>query len=347
MHHSLSLAELYSRLTRSKFCRTLKHFWDNFIFNWDVLLHGNPAVDVFNGVKLAAGGELGVGVGEEKWGSGEREVLEGFIGRTNGLIDILVSRFGDMPHASASVLSSRMQTIKEWHGNSRYIKASDGVVFSGTGAIARLSIKAISSWVEMLYLHGNDAYGVRDDLSTSSRRKRIKPVKSSENQSATKKEGDVLSSQSPSWVKSSVRPAGRSRSSYGIPPPIAVKSKESTADAETNQEQTKCVGLQHECGTDAQAGVDEVPSSTDTLMKILTLGIYGSKWENTSRKTPTRRNISNIQEIEAGERQTSSPSKLRSSSLVEQAPLDGFFMIGLLGDNDQDVSTYFPIPLEY
>ena len=60
-----------------------------------MLLHGNPAVEIFNGLKLAAGGELGIGVGEEDWGSGEREVLEGFIGRTEGLVDLVVARFGD------------------------------------------------------------------------------------------------------------------------------------------------------------------------------------------------------------------------------------------------------------
>ena len=52
-------------------------------------------MDIYGGIKLAAGGELGMGVGEEEWGSGEREVLEHFQSRTEGLVDLMVSRFGD------------------------------------------------------------------------------------------------------------------------------------------------------------------------------------------------------------------------------------------------------------
>jgi hypothetical protein len=33
-----------------------------------LLLTGNPIVDIYNGIKLSAGGELGIGVGEEEWG---------------------------------------------------------------------------------------------------------------------------------------------------------------------------------------------------------------------------------------------------------------------------------------
>ena len=58
------------------------------------MLHGNPATSVFAGIKIAACGELGIGVGEEERGSGEREVLEGFVERTEGLVDLVVSKFG-------------------------------------------------------------------------------------------------------------------------------------------------------------------------------------------------------------------------------------------------------------
>ena len=44
-------------------------------------MHGNPATSLYGGIKVAACGELGMGVGEEERGSGEREVLEGFVGR--------------------------------------------------------------------------------------------------------------------------------------------------------------------------------------------------------------------------------------------------------------------------
>jgi hypothetical protein len=79
LHHGPSLSDMYVKLTTDKFSAILDRFWTRFCRNWDVLLHGNPAVDIFGGLKLAAGGELGYGVGEEDWGSGDREVLEDLV----------------------------------------------------------------------------------------------------------------------------------------------------------------------------------------------------------------------------------------------------------------------------
>jgi hypothetical protein len=79
LHHATKLEELYHRVGRSTLGSLLERYWTGFARSWDVLLHGNPIVDIYNGVKLAAGGELGIGVGEEEWGSGEREVLEDFV----------------------------------------------------------------------------------------------------------------------------------------------------------------------------------------------------------------------------------------------------------------------------
>jgi len=79
------------RIRRSKFVNLLGRYWDSFLSTWNVMLHGNPVVSVFGGIKLAASGELGMGVGEEDRGSGEREVLEGFVGRIEGLVDLVVS----------------------------------------------------------------------------------------------------------------------------------------------------------------------------------------------------------------------------------------------------------------
>ena len=55
-------------MTASSFCSILDKYWLRFASNWDVLLHASPAVDIYNGIKLAGAGELGVGVGEEEWG---------------------------------------------------------------------------------------------------------------------------------------------------------------------------------------------------------------------------------------------------------------------------------------
>ena len=172
LHHGRSLADLYVRLTRPKFCATLERFWDRFTRDWEVLLHGTPSVDIYNGLKLAAGGELGIGVGEEEWGSGEREVLEGFIGRTEGLIDVLVSRFGDAEKETIVGRQSEEQEV--WLGSGRLPDCSDGVVFSGIGAVTRPSLRSISAWMEWIYKHGQAAHGVKDNPHTSRRRRRRK-----------------------------------------------------------------------------------------------------------------------------------------------------------------------------
>ncbi|KAK4549750.1 hypothetical protein LTR36_005051 [Oleoguttula mirabilis] len=166
LHHGPSLAELFARLSRDKFCNALDRFWARFCKTWDVMLHGNPAADVFSGLKVASGGELGFGVGEEEWGSGEREVLEDLADRTEGLVDLVVSRFGE----PATVIASDDSTLPEsealpWMGGGNYPIASDGVVFGGMGSITRPSLRNISLWMRQIYTYGEYAYGVRDNVS--------------------------------------------------------------------------------------------------------------------------------------------------------------------------------------
>ena len=56
---------MYVRIRRKKFTSLLSRYWNLFLSTWNVKLHGNPARNVFGGIKIAACGELGVGVGEE------------------------------------------------------------------------------------------------------------------------------------------------------------------------------------------------------------------------------------------------------------------------------------------
>ncbi|KAF2420555.1 hypothetical protein EJ08DRAFT_642037 [Tothia fuscella] len=173
LHNGSALDNLFQKLERSKFCNLLERFWSRFAQNWDVLLHGNPAVDIYGGLKLAAGGELGIGVGEEEWGSGEREVLEDFAARTEGLVDLVVSRFGE-PSESQLAHSkkdgsgkverpSHEETLYPWMGATHNAEAVDGIFFSGVGAITRSSLRDISHWTEWIYAYGDHAYGVKDN----------------------------------------------------------------------------------------------------------------------------------------------------------------------------------------
>lgn len=164
-------------------------------------------MEIFDGLKLSAGGELGVGVGEEEWGSGERAVLEDFVARTDGLVDLVVSRFQPSPSSFPSSAATTQQKSREsvvppnrkknnnhkWLGTRAYPDVSDGVIFSGVGGaitddngdhstISRHSLVTISQWMEWIFRYGDGAYGVgRDPLlstSTTARRKRSRKKKS-------------------------------------------------------------------------------------------------------------------------------------------------------------------------
>lgn len=141
------------------------------------MLHGNPARDIYGGINIGASGELGVGVGEEDRGSGEREVLEGLVGRIEGLVDLVVSKFGEHdPEAESQDAAWSEQS--QWLGTGQEPGAEDGAIFLGTGALSRKSIRDITHWMEDLYTWGEHAYGIIES-PTSVRRARGRKSKTS------------------------------------------------------------------------------------------------------------------------------------------------------------------------
>ncbi|KAL8760825.1 MAG: hypothetical protein Q9184_003007 [Pyrenodesmia sp. 2 TL-2023] len=332
LHHAQTLQELFLRLPRTKFCAILKRFWDDFVRNWDVLLHGNPAVDVFDGVKLAAGGELGIGVGEEEWGSGEREVLEGFIERTDGLVDLIVSRFGEMTDSTLP--------DDNWHLG-RDPRPSDGVIFSGIGAIGRPSVKRISDWVILLFKHGPDAYGVRENPVAVNRRQRKKT--GSEKVEAGSIQAVTGNEQRPSPIVSSRTTTAHS-CDFGIPAPIVgaptnahlqqpKNSRESPAQIAAKTERTQ------------PAAAKEYAFGSDTLMKYMTFGLYGSK--SATPSTDVSGEPSNAVGKDGkkgkGEHGPSRPTARSSNPSTAQGVSPGYFMVGLQGDlDDEDVLDSAP-----
>ncbi|CAM1500795.1 Fc.00g099570.m01.CDS01 [Cosmosporella sp. VM-42] len=159
MHHDSSLSALFVRTKRYKFVSILTLYWDLFLSTWNVMLHGNPARDVFGGINIAASGELGVGVGEEDRGSGERAVLEGLVGRIEGLVDLVVSKFGDFDPDVPQEASQNGQP-GSWLGTGTEPGPADGAIFLGTGALSRKSIRDVTHWMGDLYTWGDHAYGV-------------------------------------------------------------------------------------------------------------------------------------------------------------------------------------------
>ncbi|CAK7216002.1 hypothetical protein SCUCBS95973_002657 [Sporothrix curviconia] len=195
LHHDVSLESLFRRVTpRSRFTVLLARYWDIFLSSWSVLLHGNPVRDVLPGMRLAASGELGIGVGEEERGSGEREVLEGLIDSTNGLVDLVVCKYGDLSLEEAENWSSTGQADDDsidgddehgessamWLGAGSGLGAEDGAIFLGVGALSRRALRDLTYWMEDVYCWGHDAYGIADNPSAPARqirhRKKVPPA---------------------------------------------------------------------------------------------------------------------------------------------------------------------------
>ncbi|KAF5576906.1 hypothetical protein FPANT_10710 [Fusarium pseudoanthophilum] len=171
MHHDSSLSALFVRNKRTKFITILSRYWDLYLSTWNVMMHGNPARDIFGGIPIAASGELGVGVGEEERGSGERAVLEGLVGRIEGLVDLVVSKFGDYNPESPPP-NDPYGDPERWLGTGREPGPDDGAIFLGTGALSRKSVRDVTHWMEDLYTWGNHAYGIIESPTSVRRAKR-------------------------------------------------------------------------------------------------------------------------------------------------------------------------------
>ncbi|KAJ5408382.1 hypothetical protein N7509_002265 [Penicillium cosmopolitanum] len=272
LHHDFSLDALYERVGRSVLCLFLERFWEKFAWNWELLLTGNPIVEIYNGIKLAAGGELGVGVGEEEWGSGEREVLEDFVARTDGLLDLVVSRFGEpapQPNDSPPTVESNSQNA--WLGSDQTPRPADGVVFSGLGAVSRLSLARVSHWMEWIYRYGDTTYGVgRDPASLRRRKPRRRDKQKSENATASP-QNSVLPS----------TPEMHHSHTPGIPRPLVIAAPQPQPTPDRQKETNAADGT-----SDSTLSTNEQGFGTETVMKYLTLG-YGSAWSFSKSNSPS------------------------------------------------------------
>jgi hypothetical protein len=346
LHHGWPLSQLLRRYGRPKFCSLMDKYWSRFASTWDVMLHASPAVDMYRGLKLAAGGELGMGVGEEEWGSSERDVLEDFARRTEGLVEVMVSRFGEpspLQHAKSSTDPSALDkdSPTPWLGSARYPTCSDGVVFSGMGALSRSSLRDISHWVESMYYYGDQAYGVRDNPTSDRRRRRRKnPHHETESPHPTPLSTNSATDNTP--------PPTTTDQDQGLPPgipPPIVRAVESSLDKASNavdsNKTSDNVPPQHESGQLLGSLGD-----TDMWVKYMTLG-YGTAW-GSKKQGSTQKSTSAPAVAPAPEPASvreSSPPPLRhvepevhvdvaeeKRKLQIQYENDGYFLVGLKGD---------------
>jgi len=349
LHHSPTLTDYYNRLARGKFTKLLENFWRPFARNWDVLLHGNPAIDAYDGIKLAAGGELGVGVGEEDWGSGEREVLEDMVRNTDGLVDVIVSRFGDAPQsniqklqaASTNTRAAEVASGDGWLGCMQHTAPSDGMIFSGCGTLRPQSLLSLTAWMETIYTYGQNAYGVRENPTADRRRRRRRPSPK-----------ELVPMPEPDEDDGSQPPGEEAGPEHypDIPRPIITAAEEAlenaTHSAETN------IGEPRKNDTNKES---------DGWMSYLTLG-YNPKWFGGSTErsesgskgtiTPRAKPTAKIEKACPPSTTSSIRSTLlqdadRPASKEAQPPKSsGRFLIGLHGDLernsvDSDDSTQF------
>ncbi|RMZ74859.1 hypothetical protein DV737_g5670, partial [Chaetothyriales sp. CBS 132003] len=274
LHHAVTATELLHRMGRKLFTNVLERFWNQFAWDWDVLLHGNPAASIYNALKLSGGGELGIGVGEEEWGSGEREVLEDFVRRTDGLIDIMVARYGDAPADDHAVKEKGQSGApRPWLDTGDDPRASDGVIFAGTGSLSRRSLATISQWMDAIFKHGEHAYGIGENPSSKPRvrGRRGKAQQQTETMKSVRFKTGTLGRKG----------IGPPATPPGIPPPLVIAAEESVDAAPKSLEQregSKTSGQETELKESTKA-VDQDQSyfDTESMMKILKMG-YGSAW---------------------------------------------------------------------
>ncbi|KAK5992349.1 Vacuolar fusionCCZ1-like-like protein [Cladobotryum mycophilum] len=299
LHHDSSLSSLFVRTRRSKFVAILSRYWDLFLSTWNVMLHGNPIRDVFGGINVAASGELGVGVGEEERGSGEREVLEGLVGRIEGLVDLVVSRFGDDDADSNPKKPSKGEP-EPWLGSGKEPAAEDGAIFLGAGGLSKKSLRDVTHWMEDLYTWGEHAYGVIESPTSIRRTRHRKTPKAIDQDGKQKSKGDL--------------PTG------------AAQSAESNNPDSTQNPQPNDVD-QAEAGKDADSG------KLDKMVSYLTLG-YGSYWSfpltGTSTPEPTNSEADQDKSTEARPHLPGRTSSYDAS---------GHYLIGLKGAIEDEVAS--------
>jgi len=322
------------------------------------MLHGNPVVSVFGGIKLAASGELGMGVGEEDRGSGEREVLEGFVGRIEGLVDLVVSKFGGPNTDTIEERASKerepqpsLMPKQPWLGTGAEPDSEDGAIFLGVGALSRKSLRDITHWMEDLYSWGSRAYGVQDNPTATRKLRKREKRKSGSGKSASPSKSP---NGSPPHAVLRLRPGvGRGNTEELPTSPIesqstAIPTQEVTDLHSKRRSKEKRPSLQR--GHSSQSSIRSVANTGGKIVNYLKLG-YGTHWSlgsNTSKSLGDHGSKSTKQDeplpaqLENGPTQDSKSAKVEptqeesDSSPVTFDDSIGHYLIGLMGDIEKD-----------
>ena len=318
LHHGQTLSDLYVRLPRNKFCGILEKFWTHFAKDLDVLLHGNPIADVHTATKLSAAGELGIGVGEEDWGSGEREALEGLIRDTEGLVDLVVLR-SNADRKNKLEKQKDTRGLSDWYAND----LARGVVFSGSGSLAQISRTTVSEWMQHVADHPALAYGVQESPS-STRSRPQKPSSFNRSEIAgNERHQSLVNAQAPSAQDQAEALPRSPRPSI---PPSVVSVIEESLDRATVSAETPNKRPGH---TDQRSENDVTKAQQQTALTdwgaYLKFG-YGTAWGTARAPLMTPNPPGNDAE---------KPSEAPKGEPLTQKQRRGHFPIGLAGGLDE------------
>lgn len=313
LHHGGSLgASLQGRDGRARLTRRLRRYWDLFLSSWNVMLHANPVRDAFGGIKIAACGELGVGVGEEERGSGEREVLEGFVDRVDGLVDLIVSKFGEGEPDN----DNGKRKAEPWIGTGNGLGGEDGAIFLGVGALSRQSLRDVTYWMEDLYVWGENAYGVvgRSSITGQAKRKKDARKPSPPPVSPSTAPSPAPAHKPHSTGQTQPAPSG-GVPEFGPPPPLIGPGRAAASRPTAPRSDAPK-------GNDAES---ERGGGVDKLVSYLKMG-YGTYWTLGGSASGD-----SAADDDAVSQSTISQRRSKDES-------EGHYLVGLMGDVDEDGS---------
>lgn len=175
-------------------------------------------------------------------------------------------------------------------------------------------------------MYGKEAYGVKENPSSVPRRRRPK-VETPSPETAPLEEPfhGRRGNSTPLRAKTSEGTVkSPNNAPEGIPPPIVGP------------------GLIRQSAPEPRKGnregvVETSSNSTETIMKYLTLGVYGSSWGIPYGRPPVNQRVSSLRRENGSKRSGSSDSNNITTPEPETPP--GYFLIGLQGQLEEDVQV--------
>ena len=236
---------------------------------------------------------------------------------------MIVSRFGDGP-ATTPGQNQPAISASSWAADGQRPRPSDGVIFSGIGALTRASIRDISCWGEDMFRYGHDAYGVKENPSSMRWRRRGEAEHRIKAPQRGRGSGED---------RSDMRNRQRSSDIHGIPRSI-INASGSASRTMVPKPLSKAPTPAESITSDAQTSVEATETGAETMMRYLTLGVYGSKWG-----IPFKRQSEHLQVFKDEKSRSESPGAVSPRPLPSTIPDDalGYYLIGFRGDLESSV----------